>query len=116
MCGGEVVVSKMESATEYISKSKIRLMKVAECAGHTFDYAKGWKACADYLRSIPAADVRPVVRSEWEVVEKGLRYEIWKCKRCGDLLKVRKDTFNCGRGNCFFCPRCGAIMWEETEK
>lgn len=68
------------------------------------------------IASAPTIDALPVVRSKWEVVERGLRYEIWKCKRCGDLLKVRKDTFNCGRGNCFFCPRCGADMREENHE
>lgn len=28
----------------------LRLMKVEECAGHTLDYAMGWKACIEWLK------------------------------------------------------------------
>lgn len=28
----------------------LRLMKVEECAGHTIDYAMGWKACIEWLK------------------------------------------------------------------
>lgn len=30
---------------------KLRKMKVEECAGHTFEYAMGWKACIEWLES-----------------------------------------------------------------
>lgn len=35
-----------------IRKSDLRLMKVEECAGHTIEYAKGWKACIEYLKGL----------------------------------------------------------------
>lgn len=28
----------------------LRLMKCEECAGHTLDYAMGWKACIEWLK------------------------------------------------------------------
>lgn len=35
---------------EYVDISKLRLMTVEECAGHTIDYAMGWKACIEWIR------------------------------------------------------------------
>lgn len=35
---------------EYVDISKLRLMKVEECAGHTIDYAMGWKACIEWIK------------------------------------------------------------------
>ena len=35
---------------EYVDISKLRLMTVEECAGHTIEYAMGWKACIDWLK------------------------------------------------------------------
>ena len=35
---------------EYLDISKLRLMTVEECAGHTIDYALGWKACIEWIK------------------------------------------------------------------
>ena len=35
---------------EYVDISKLRLMTVEECAGHTIEYAMGWKACIEWLK------------------------------------------------------------------
>lgn len=35
---------------EYVDISKLRLMTVEECAGHTIDYAMGWKACVEWIK------------------------------------------------------------------
>ena len=35
---------------EYVDISKLRLMKVEECAGHTLEYAMGWKACVEWIK------------------------------------------------------------------
>lgn len=67
---------------------------------------------------IPAADVRPVVRGKWELIERRIisKVQIWKCSNCGNMLEVRETTFNCGRGDCNFCPNCGAEMREGKQK
>ena len=52
------------------------------------------------LISIPAADVRPVVRGRWNVgSERG-----WECSVCGI---ESNNTYP-------ICPYCGADMREET--
>lgn len=35
---------------ECVDISKLRLMTVEECAGHTIDYALGWKACIEWIK------------------------------------------------------------------
>ncbi|MBR3279909.1 MAG: hypothetical protein IKG01_13565 [Lachnospiraceae bacterium] len=35
---------------EYVDISKLRLMTVEECAGHTIDYAMGWRACIEWIK------------------------------------------------------------------
>lgn len=35
---------------EYVDINKLRLMTVEECAGHTIDYAMGWKACIEWIK------------------------------------------------------------------
>lgn len=35
---------------EYVDISKLRLMTVEECEGHTIDYARGWKACIEWIK------------------------------------------------------------------
>ena len=45
-----------------IDADALRLMKVEECAGHSIEYAMGWKACIDYVNAAPTIDAIPV---EW---------------------------------------------------
>lgn len=51
------------------------------------------------LRSIPAADVRPVVRGKWIDYQQG-RFVYAKCPKCETVHDVRSN----------FCPNCGAMM------
>lgn len=46
---GNVIVQE-RSQGEYVNISKLRLMTVEECAGHTIDYAMGWKACIEWIK------------------------------------------------------------------
>lgn len=45
-----------------VDMDALRLLKVEECAGHTIDYAAGWKACVDWIKTLPTVDAVPVVR------------------------------------------------------
>jgi len=54
--------------------------------------------CIHAVQDIPAADVRPVVRGEWEYIS----FMTVKCSNC-------KETFHELEGD-NFCPNCGADM------
>ena len=56
------------------------------------------------LESIPAADVRPVVRGKW-VQGDMPTYGGYKCSVCGA---------NTVQYKAYFCPNCGADMREES--
>lgn len=43
---------------EYVDISKLRLMTVEECAGHTIEYAMGWKACIEWIKRGGAGNER----------------------------------------------------------
>lgn len=49
MCGSKEA-EKARPQGEYVDISKLRLMTVEECAGHTIDYAMGWKACIEWIK------------------------------------------------------------------
>ena len=60
------------------------------------------------INSIPAADVRPVVRAKWgEDWETGCS----TCSACGESY-LWEDYDGVGEWN--FCPNCGAYMMEES--
>lgn len=63
--------------------------------------------CAENIRLIPAADVRPVARGKWEPVvaanEDGSPYQAGiRCSECGHF-----DVWEFN-----FCPNCGCAMEE----
>lgn len=58
------------------------------------------------VEDISAADVRPVVHGEWEVIRDPYgKIEGWICK-CGSESRIKSD----------FCPYCGADMRGEKER
>lgn len=68
--------------------------------------------CAENIRSIPAADVRPVVRGKWKVSVHKTYYDV-SCSVCGinSFFQVdEKDSVSYAN----YCPNCGAKMEEET--
>ena len=36
---------------EQVPTIPLRLMKTEECAGHSIEYAMGWKACIEWIRN-----------------------------------------------------------------
>lgn len=72
-----------------IDTDALRLMTVDECAGHTLDYAKGWKACIDWIKTLPTIEAEPARR--WISVEDRLP------EKSGDVLV-------CSRGYCLPVP------------
>jgi ribosomal protein S14 len=62
--------------------------------------------CREALRDFPAADVRPVVRGEWEEEDSASNRWSFRCSVCGKG----------GRGYKFnFCSNCGADMREAND-
>ena len=60
------------------------------------------------LESIPAADVRPVVRGTWVGID-DFPHEDWECDHCGCVVGNTDDPWNYYH----FCPNCGAMMEES---
>lgn len=69
---------------------------------HTF-----WTTQHEALLTIPAADVRLVVRAKWEVG--GMFDDIGRCSNCHYMFPI--DT---AMTEFHFCPNCGADMREES--
>ena len=59
---------------------------------------------ADLIKSIPAADVRPVVRGKWITV----KHPLYECSICGAVYQDVGYGFN-------YCPNCGADMREPPK-
>lgn len=63
--------------------------------------------CAENIRAISAADVRPVVRGKWKDAMQSCHDSPHvKCSVCGEYYWRYFKKFN-------FCPNCGADMREE---
>ena len=76
------------------------------------EYGIGWGAAKvkGVINSIPAADVRPVVRGKWEWNKNNGFYY---CSECGSISpREDQDGEYCDCPN--FCPNCGADMREES--
>lgn len=75
--------------------------------GYNADYVNGYENglidAQNFVRNVPAADVRPVVRGKWELFCGGLD---WQCSNCN--WSTRADIPR------NFCPNCGADMREES--
>ena len=92
-------------ATEYISR---------EAAIDAVDVCNLHRGIIDALQAIisdiPAADVRPVMRGKWNVVEKPLeKATICECSKCKHRIWMYDgdDGWN-------YCPHCGTDMREVT--
>lgn len=65
----------------------------------------------EVIKSVPTADVAPVVHGEWIKIDK--RGKNVQCSKCGNTLDLR--GVNTGRGDANYCPNCGARMDGEEE-
>lgn len=63
------------------------------------------------INSIPAADVRPVVRGKWiDRDDKYYGWNMWACSACGEEFVLTEGTPDMNEYH--FCPTCGADMRE----
>ena len=65
----------------------------------------------EVLNSIPAADVRPVVKGHWTNHRTLFTDGDWYCSACGKAITIymgpdREDRYA-------YCPNCGAMMEES---
>lgn len=89
--------------SDLIDRCNLRLMRTEECAGHTIEYALGWKACIEWMKTLPSAQPEQKV-GKWLLYGRGTA----KCSQCG---MVYIDAYDDDR--CFnYCPNCGAKMEE----
>ena len=73
------------------------------------DFNAGWNACLNKIFTIPAADVRPVVRGKWIPVTNGRGGN--ECSLCHEYA----PSFQNGEEHLTsFCPNCGAGMEVRT--
>lgn len=106
-----------DHVTDYISR---------EAAIDAVDVCNLHRGIIDALQAIisdiPSADVRPVVRGEWEKHEDfdpygGGRFVEWVCSECDKRLRgdwaTRNHIEETPTEN--FCPNCGADMREVSE-
>ena len=91
---------------EYIEREKIWPALNAACVPYN-------RATKKAIKSIPAADVRPVVHGHWigtkEAEDMGDIMKEFTCSVCGccEWDCTESESFN-------FCPNCGADMREES--
>ena len=78
--------------TEYIEREKIWPALNAACVPYN-------RATQEAIESIPAADVRPVVRGKWIKIK---------------YRSICRDCSFRGFASWNFCPNCGADMREES--
>ena len=104
--------------TEYIKREAV-LSAVGElftiCShslpnelGHHYVVEKDIEIFYNYVKDIPTADVKPVVRGEWIGTFDGYAdgnpvYDEWQCSVCGCVVEDDEPRWN-------FCPNCGADM------
>ena len=80
------------------------------------DFNAGWNACLNNIKNIPAADVRPVRRGKWIIVDQGDTACLVECDQCGMHYIVANDVFDewLASENRNYCPKCGAYMREKN--
>ena len=94
--------------TDYIKRTDA--VKIAEkyglANGSVLGRHTGLADCiASEISGLPAADVAEVVHGQW--VDNGIPDSILSgCSVCG---------FTCGSSSFFYCPICGAKMYESDE-
>lgn len=96
----------------YIEREAVNALIKAECSPKVAAYL------IDAVATIPAADVRPVVRAHWYWDKDGMDWNIgaWRCSACHS----RPETWWQGDSNSprnksghYYCPNCGADMRGE---
>ena len=84
---------------EYIEREKLPQEVSADgMSDNAVAFAAGYNTCLEHVKSIPAADARPVVRGKWIKIK---------------YRSICRDCSFRGFASWNFCPNCGADMREE---
>lgn len=80
-----------------------------------FDTTISFKEAKRLVKSIPPADVLPVVRGEWIWDPNGMDFNLgaWLCSKCScqnNNLPLNKNLNPLMFSGSNFCPNCGADM------
>jgi len=93
---------------EYIEREAFRREIDEHRPGRSYEDA--W--ALTILDSIPAADVRPVVRGKWiDRDDDYYGWNMWACSACGEEFVLTEGTPD--MNDYHFCPNCGAKMEES---
>ena len=106
--------------TDYIERGK--LPPEASTDGMSCSeviFAVGYNACLKYVKSIPAADVRPVVRGKWIQTTQPMGWrdeDCAECSVCGEDFVLDEWAMDEFTNLMNFCPNCGADMREANDE
>lgn len=97
-----------EAAIEAVKKERDYTGKFTFEEEHAWavGFHQGVSFALSDIATIPAADVRPVVRGTWKPHKTKTGKNWWKCSAC-DYVSEHKAHHN-------YCPNCGARMEGET--
>ena len=90
---------------EYLEREDVVKYLLSRKEDFLDDYGKGWSAgigaASGICSEFPAADVAPVVRGRWDLLDDaGSKIVKWNCDRCNRISNSKTD----------YCPNCGARM------
>lgn len=107
--------------TEYIER-EAAIVVLCDACGNAACPKGLIPQCSYYekMQSIPAADVRPVVKAHWYWDKDGMDWGIgaWRCDNCKSKAETwwasdkKYNPLRCSGGK--FCGNCGADMREES--
>lgn len=96
---------------DLIDRQALRLMKTEECAGHSIEYAMGWKACIEWIRALPSAQPEQKV-GKWQITE-CYPHNVY-CSVCHTkFAQTHWTVWEDGSLPRKYCPSCGAKMEEH---
>lgn len=90
---------------EYINRGLALEAKIPHYSANGVEIIVSEAIPVEYIEKLPAADVRPVVRGQWE----NTGSDVWKCSACGYGIMPWNAGVN-------FCPNCGADMREQPKE
>ena len=112
--------------TEYVERKKLEETfdnADPDVCESNFDGYSEWgfgrENVRNVIRSVPAADVAPVVHGrwikKWDLYDKGfyISRKVWyECSNCGMKTHYKDESFEKEVGY-NYCPNCGAKMRQE---